>query len=124
MEHVLSFKMNDRNWTIIEGSLEDGKNFINSIDMNFLAKSMDWFGGFSDFTTQTIFINNNMCKEAKIYTLLHELGHCYIQSYIKTTTNLEYYEDILCDIVANSHYVIHDIVEQYRKELDKINDEN
>lgn len=117
MKHIMDFEINGRTWSIIEGTLEQGKDFITSREMAFQLEDMEWFGGYTEFTSQTIFVNNKLCYDAKIYVLLHELGHCYIQSYIKTAIEVEYTEEIVCDLLANSHYIIHNIVEKYKEVL-------
>ena len=117
MQHTMSFEMNGRKWDIVEGAFQQAKEVMSKGELGFQIQDMQWFGGYCDFTSQTIFINSNLCDEAKIHTLLHELCHCYIVSYIKTTVELEYYEEVVCDIVANSHYIIHDIVESYKEVL-------
>ena len=54
-----------------------------------------------------------MHKEQKRQTLLHELMHCYVWSYVCGFNNIS--EEALCDISANSHDIIHEIVENYFK---------
>ena len=48
----------------------------------------------------------------KEQTLKHELMHCYIGCYLFNSEK-EYTEEDLCNISANSHDIIHEIVKQY-----------
>ena len=45
---------------------------------------------------------------------MHELMHCYIDCYVSFQA-VVYNEEILCHISANSHDIIHKIVEDYFK---------
>ena len=49
--------------------------------------------------------------------LMHELMHCYIEEYVSLELE-DYKEETLCNISANSHDIIHKIVEDYFKEVD------
>ena len=49
-------------------------------------------------------------------TLYHELMHCYLWSYIHIFNEIS--EEAMCDISANSHDIIHKIVEDYFEEVD------
>lgn len=61
---------------------------------------------------QTIFLDKDLCSDRKRSTLLHELGHCYIITYI-THQDKNYNEEDVADIVANSHDIIRNIVDKY-----------
>ena len=52
--------------------------------------------------------------QIKRKTLIHELTHCYIREYI-THEEKNYSEEMVADISANSHDIIHKIVEDYFK---------
>ena len=43
---------------------------------------------------------------------MHELMHCYIEEYISLSLE-EYDEETMCNISANSHDIIHEIVDTY-----------
>lgn len=73
-----------------------------------------YYYGQSHFQTQEIWLDKNLSKEIKKKTLYHELMHCYIREYI-TSRDLEFEEELLCDISAKSHDIIHEIVERYFK---------
>jgi Zn-dependent peptidase ImmA (M78 family) len=62
--------------------------------------------------SEVIFLDKELPEDRKRKTLLHELTHCYIGSYI-THMEKNYCEEDICDIVANSHDMIHKILEDY-----------
>lgn len=104
----MKFKMNNRKWEIIEKSadyiLEEYKKEFDDATYCF---------GFTKYSTQKIYLNEELCQEQKKQTLYHELMHCYIWCYIHSFNNVS--EEALCDISANSHEIIHKIVEDYFK---------
>jgi Zn-dependent peptidase ImmA (M78 family) len=102
----MKFKINNRQWNIEE------------VESNFLLKKYKEYDeqalycfGMTKYEIQTIFINKDMDKEVKKQTLYHELMHCYIWNY--SNIHNEYTEEELCDLSANSHDIIHKIVEDY-----------
>lgn len=102
----MTFKMNDRTWEIEEVSadwlLDEYKKECGDATYCF---------GLCRYSLQKIYINKEMHHEQKRQTLLHELMHCYIWSYVCGFNNIG--EEALCDISANSHDIIHKIVENY-----------
>lgn len=77
-------------------------------------KEDGYYYGQTHFQTQEIWLDKALTKDKKRKTLIHELTHTYIREYL-TTRDLDYEEEILCDISANSHDMIHKIVEDYFK---------
>lgn len=69
------------------------------------------------FRTNEIWLSNDMCEKRMQQTLYHELMHCYINTYI-TTQDLEFSEELLCDISAKSHDIIDEITQGYLTFLD------
>ena len=59
-----------------------------------------------------IVVDKDLKKDRRIKTLIHELVHCYISSYI-THEDKTYDEEMLADIVSNSHKIINEILEKY-----------
>lgn len=104
----MKFKINNREWKIIEADketlLEEYKKYDEQAYYCF---------GMTQYETQTIFINKEMNKEVKKQTLYHELMHCYIWSY--SNIHSDYSEEEVCDLSANSHDMIQNIVEKYFK---------
>lgn len=73
-----------------------------------------YYYGQTRFPIQTIFIDKDLLYERKKKTLYHELMHVYIREYL-TTRDISPNEEVMCDISANSHDIIHNIVEDYFK---------
>lgn len=108
-KEIIDFYMNNSKWTIyeVEQKLfweDDGK----LDEMN----KVDYFLGRCKFELQEIWLYENLPLEQKKKTLYHELLHCYKASYL-TFNNIEGDEDFWCDVTANSHDIIHSIVEEY-----------
>lgn len=104
----MKFEMNSRNWIIREVEQkkfwEDDNAVQKENDGNFLGRTL--------FAKQEIWLDRNISNEQKRKTLYHELLHCYKGMYI-TFNDLPVDEEMLCDISANSHDIIHNIVEKY-----------
>lgn len=65
-----------------------------------------------------IYINKEICKDAKIKTLKHELTHCYIWNYgLYNVPNFN--EEMVCDLVSSINDFINDIVGKFKKILDE-----
>lgn len=108
----MKFKMNNRTWDILE---LDQKKFWEADGKIQTEKDGDFFGRCL-FKDQEIWLDKELTTEQKRQTLMHELMHCYIGSYL--TYNVDSYtEDTLCDISANSHDIIDKIVNDYFKEV-------
>lgn len=108
----MNFKMNNRNWTIIELSQEEIREELKK--HNDKVEEYGKYYGLTYSDIQTIFIDKDLCEERKRATLLHELGHCYIVSFI-THLYKNYNEEDVVDIISNSHDIIRDIVDKYFK---------
>lgn len=107
----MKFEINNHRWKIIEESKEIVKQKYEEATKE---ETIEVFG-LTDFCKQEIYINKDMTKDLKRHTLMHELLHCYIAEYCSIEQN-NYTEEIMCDISANSHDIIHKIVEDYFKE--------
>jgi len=110
----MKFEMNSRTFIIKEVDQkwfweDDGK--LN--EMN----NREHFFGRTSFNEQMICLDKNISAEQKRKTLYHELLHCYIGMYIGFSGIGEQNEEFVCDLTANSHDIIHNIVEQYFKEV-------
>jgi len=104
------FKMNNRVWEIIEKPLKK----IQEIYKQRAEEDPPYLFGLSVIGEHIIYLNNEICDDKKRQTLLHELMHCYKTEYISTSID-KIDEEMLCDISANSHDIIHEIVEEYFK---------
>lgn len=109
----MKFKINNKNWEIKElpqqQMKEELKRHCENPDLN------GKYYGLTYADTQTIFLDKDLCLDRKRSTLLHELGHCYIITYI-THQDRNYNEEDVVDIISNSHDIIHEIVDRYFKD--------
>ena len=71
--------------------------------------------GITDYQEQIIYIWGDLHKEQKTQTLIHELTRCYIGCYM-SFEDMEWHVDVICNMVANSHYMINDIVNTYKED--------
>jgi len=106
----MKFKINNKSWQIKELSQEAMKEEFKK-HYERPIKQGKYFG-LTYFDIQTIFLDKDLCLDRKRNTLLHELGHCYIGTYI-TLTDKQYSEEDVVDIISNSHDIIRNIVEKY-----------
>jgi Zn-dependent peptidase ImmA (M78 family) len=98
--------MNNRDWEIKEISQE---MFEPTTDPK---EQGDCFG-LCAYNEQVIYLWKELHQQQKRATLMHELLHCYIGSYLSFEDIGNYSEDVMCNICANSHDIIHEITEQY-----------
>lgn len=104
----MKFCINNREWTIEE------------VNSNWLLteyrKENDngvYCFGLTRYNEQVIYINTEVHRDVKKQTLYHELMHCYLWNYAQNFNEVS--EELLCDISANSHDIIHKIAETYFK---------
>ena len=110
----MKFKINNRNWEIKEISQSEITDAFEK--RNCKSTEYGMYFGATFFDTQTILIDKTICKERKITTLIHELTHCYIGTFAHHTEK-EFSEEDVCDYVANSHFIIADIIKKYSELL-------
>ena len=110
----MKFKMNNRIWEIKE------------VDKDWLVEEYKkeyedgiYCFGLTRYSKQIIYLNNELCNDVKKQTLYHELTHVYIREYL-TSRDISPNEEVLCDISANSHDIIHKIVEDYFRDKKEI----
>lgn len=103
----MKFKMNNVEYTIKEVSQQEFWDY--QVD-----EQDGYYYGQSHFQTQEVWIDKDLPIEKKRKTLYHELTHVYIREYL-TSRDINPNEEVLCDISANSHDIIHKIVENYFK---------
>ena len=101
--------MNERLWEIEE--IEQSRFYATEDE-----KERGDCYGMCVYNEQKIYLWKDLCKEQKRQTLMHELMHCYIGSYISFEDIENFNEDVMCNISANSHDIIHKITEEYFKE--------
>ena len=103
----MKFTMNNVEFTIKEVEQEEMQKWL-------CDEQDGYYYGQTHFMTQEVWIDKILSKEKKKKTLIHELTHCYIREYL-TSRDINPDEEVLCDICANSHDIIHKIVEDYFK---------
>lgn len=101
---MMEFEMNGTVWEIQETTEDVIKNLS-------LDNTLDYFG-LSLFFEQQIFIRKDLSRARKRKTLYHELTHVYLNEFVNSNID-KVSEEELCEIVANSHDIIHNIVEDY-----------
>lgn len=84
-------KINNTEWTIKE---------VESLDSNLFLDNKICFG-VCNHAYHTIYIDKNLNRSSKFNTLVHELTHAYIYSYLLSKPE-SYTEEELCQFV--SHY--------------------
>ena len=106
----MKFEMNDRIWIIKE--VEQSTFWEDDGKLEEMTED-EYFFGRTKFNKQEIWLNKEMSEEQKRKTLFHELMHCYRGSYLTFATLDNQNEELWCDVSANSHDIIHKIVEDY-----------
>ena len=101
----MKFKMNDRDWEIKE--VEQKK--MREIEED---NGKNTYFGLTVYDEQVIYLWEELPTQQKRQTLLHELFHCYLGVYV-SFQELELKEELVCNLVANSHDIIHKIAEDY-----------
>ena len=106
----MKFKINNKTWEIKELSQQEMRAELKK--HNDSQSEYGKYYGLTYADIQIIFLDKDLCPERKRSTLLHELGHCYIVTYI-THQDKNYNEEDVVDIISNSHDIIRDIVDKY-----------
>lgn len=114
----MKFNVNGLNWEIKELSQKEIKEFNNSRkgegEKDDVSSISERYYGITYHDILKIYIDKDLPEERKIKTLIHELTHVYISTYI-THQDIKYCEEDVCDINANSHDFINKIVNKYFK---------
>lgn len=105
----MKFKINNRDWIIKE---------VNQKQLRELEKDNEernTYYGLTVYDEQTIYIWQDLHPQQKRQTLIHELFHCYVGCFYSFQETV-YTEELVCNLVGNSHDIIHKIVTEYFKE--------
>lgn len=94
--------MNNRKWKILKKSQQEMYDYYNE-------EEKGYYYGQTHFSTQEIWLSDDIPFTQLDKTLFHELMHCYIRMYI-TMQELDYNEESLCDISANAYIIITRII--------------
>lgn len=108
----MKFIINNEEWKIKKVSQQDLQ-----IELNDFNGEGSYYG-LTLPNIQEIWLWQDVKEEQKKKTLYHELMHCYLFNYV-SFNNIDFSIDDFCDISANSHDIIHKIVEDYFKEENK-----
>lgn len=108
----MKFKINNKSWLIEEVPQEKMREIMK--EHNDRPSEDGKYYGLTYTDIQKIYLDKDLCKDRKRTTLLHELGHCYINTFI-THQDRNYNEEDVVDIISNSFDIIRDIVEKYFK---------
>ena len=68
--------------------------------------------GASHYDENKIYLDKDLNYDRKRKTLMHELAHCYINEYI-THVDYQLTQEEAADLVANSHDIITQIIDDY-----------
>lgn len=111
----MKFNINNVEWEIKEATQKEIKTIQNTRRANEEENIKDINNRYYGITYNDdciIYLDKDIKQDRKRKTLLHELTHCYIASYI-THQEKEYDEEMLADIVSNSYDVITEILNKY-----------
>ena len=102
----MCFEMNNELWKIIEVEQQEFWEYE--------KKEQDggYYQGATHYNKNEIWLDKTLPIDKKKKTLYHELMHCYINTHI-SVYDMPITEELLCDISANSHDIIHEIVDRY-----------
>lgn len=107
-DEPFTFQINESEYTIKETCQEEIKRHIKNDDN-------DFYYGLTVFQDDLIYLEKSLSYDKKRKTLIHELMHVHIAEFI-TTQTIDYDEEILCDICANVHELVNEIVNSYFEE--------
>lgn len=106
----MEFEIKNEKWTIKELNLEEmyKENHEEFVDDG------SYIFGLTCPAQKKIYLYKELDEFQKRKTLMHELMHCYLFTYVSFNP-IEFSIDDFCDISANSHDIIHKIVNDYFK---------
>lgn len=109
----MKFKMNDLECEIVELSQEKIREELEKYYQRNMSEKPEItrYLGLTLHDTCKIYLDEEMPNDKKRKVLLHELMHTYVECFITSSDNFN--QEALCDISANSHDIIHKIVEDY-----------
>ena len=106
----MNFEINGRKWRIVEVAQ---RVFWEDDDELDKMNSREHYFGRTKYDRQEIWLDKDLPVDAKRKTLYHELMHCYKSIFICLYDLDNQNEDFWCDLSANSHDLIHAVVEKY-----------
>ena len=110
----MTFVINNQEWFVFE---KDKSVLLDKYNSENEDKATFAFG-VTFYPEHEIWINKEMCLEQKIKTLKHELTHCFIFNYgLFNVPNFS--EEMVCDLVSSINDFINEIVEKFKKGMEK-----
>ena len=104
----MKFKLNGIEWTIEE---VDEKKMQ---EVSEPYKGTFW--GLTVYTTQKVYLLNNLPESLLIQTLKHELTHVWIDTYAHPQNEkYKYHYEQVCEIVSKSNDFINEVVEKIQE---------
>lgn len=108
----MKFNCNGANYEITEVSLDELKEEYIKDHPNRKEEEIFLYGRTS-YINHTIKINKDLNEEEKIRTLKHELCHCWMWNTANSSQE-EYDEEHICEMVACSNDFINEVVKEYK----------
>lgn len=102
----MKFEMNRRIYTIkfvTQQQMYSESNEINNLKANYFGKFLPY--------KQEIWLSEDLSYQQSLFTLVHELTHCYIWTFCTDIEQL--IEEDVCHINSNSFFVICEIITKY-----------
>lgn len=117
----MKFNINNCEWKIKE---DCQANIRSELELRSKSKiendpTIGRYFGITYSDKNMIVIDEELPEDRKRNTLIHELTHCYISSFI-THQEKSYDEEMVCDICANSNEIINQIVNNYFESKEKV----
>lgn len=88
---------------------------VSEFDEALKGKANTYHFGMCKYTTNTIYIANELCYERKLATLIHELVHAYIDSNGLYDANKKMDEEGICEFIAHIYKSLNENVEKLKK---------
>lgn len=106
----MSFEINRQNFKIEEVTQKEIKDILEG--KNDKIEPIGKYFGITCFDDNMIYLDKDVVVDRKRSTLAHELTHCYIANCMSHQDKI-YTEEEVCDLVANCHDFVNEIVNEY-----------
>lgn len=109
----MTYKINNMEYMIIEMSQEDIRKIIENRAKAQMDEDLSRgrYMGVTCSDLGIIYLDQDLPLTKQRNVLIHELTHAYIDAYVHHFNS--YSEEAVCDLVANSHDIIRNIVDKY-----------
>ena len=110
----MKFEINNQHWEIIRHNTKRLKEIVSKIQ----GEELDFVYGYTYYPTQKILINSDLTIEQQLFSLRHELTHCYI--WCCGLCHVDFNDcEIVSDIVASSNDFINKTILKYEDWIKK-----